>query len=108
MKQMEPELEQHLSGRIRERAYEIWIASGYRDAEPIRFPAQRSANVALWQSLLQSGSQAAPSDHFLLAKRLSQTWSATCRSLLTARVKDSDLEPEKTPLRRLLRKKLSS
>ena len=33
MKQMEPELEQHLSGRIRERAYEIWIASGYRDGE---------------------------------------------------------------------------
>jgi hypothetical protein len=31
MKQME--LEQGLSDRIRERAYEIWIASGHRDGE---------------------------------------------------------------------------
>ena len=30
---MEPEMEQDLSGRIRERAYEIWIAGGYRDGE---------------------------------------------------------------------------
>ena len=30
---MEPELVQDLSDRIRERAYEIWIASGYRDRE---------------------------------------------------------------------------
>ena len=33
MKQMEPELEQGLSDRIRERAYEIWAASGHRDGE---------------------------------------------------------------------------
>jgi Protein of unknown function (DUF2934) len=33
MSQMEQEMEQDLSARIRERAYEIWIASGYRDGE---------------------------------------------------------------------------
>jgi hypothetical protein len=33
MSQMEPGTEQDLSDRIRERAYEIWIASGHRDDE---------------------------------------------------------------------------
>jgi hypothetical protein len=33
MSQMEQEMEQDLSDRIRERAYEIWIATGYRDGE---------------------------------------------------------------------------
>jgi hypothetical protein len=31
--QMEPEPEQDLSDRIRERAYEIWVANGHRDGE---------------------------------------------------------------------------
>jgi hypothetical protein len=31
MSQMEQVMHQDLSERIRERAYEIWIASGYRD-----------------------------------------------------------------------------
>jgi hypothetical protein len=30
---MEQVMDQDLSERIRERAYEIWIASGYRDGE---------------------------------------------------------------------------
>jgi hypothetical protein len=30
---MEQGMEQDLSNRIRERAYEIWIATGYRDGE---------------------------------------------------------------------------
>ena len=30
---MEPEPEQDLSDRIRERAYEIWVANGHRDGE---------------------------------------------------------------------------
>jgi len=30
---MELEMEQNLSDRVRERAYKIWIASGYRDGE---------------------------------------------------------------------------
>ena len=29
---MEQEMEEDLFDRIRDRAYEIWIASGYRDA----------------------------------------------------------------------------
>ena len=33
LSQMDQEMEQDLSDRIRERAYEIWIASGYRDGE---------------------------------------------------------------------------
>jgi len=33
MKRMEPELEQGLSDRIRELAYEIWVANGHRDGE---------------------------------------------------------------------------
>ena len=33
MSQMEPQLDQDLSNRIRERAYEIWVASGHRDGE---------------------------------------------------------------------------
>jgi DUF2934 family protein len=33
MSEMEREMEQDLSARIRERAYEIWTASGYRDGE---------------------------------------------------------------------------
>jgi len=33
MSQMEQEIEQNLSDRVRERAYEIWIASGYRDGD---------------------------------------------------------------------------
>ena len=33
MNQMEQAMQQDLSERIRERAYEIWIASGYRDGE---------------------------------------------------------------------------
>lgn len=33
LSQMEQEMEQDLSDRIRERAYEIWIASGYRDGK---------------------------------------------------------------------------
>jgi len=33
MNQTEQEMEQDSSDRVRERAYEIWIASGYRDGE---------------------------------------------------------------------------
>jgi hypothetical protein len=33
MSQIEQVMHQDLSERIRERAYEIWIASGYRDGE---------------------------------------------------------------------------
>jgi Protein of unknown function (DUF2934) len=33
MSQMEQVMQQDLSARIRERAYEIWIASGHRDGE---------------------------------------------------------------------------
>jgi hypothetical protein len=33
MSQMEQVMQQDLSERIRERAYEIWIASGHRDGE---------------------------------------------------------------------------
>jgi hypothetical protein len=33
MSQMDQVMHQDLSERIRERAYEIWIASGYRDGE---------------------------------------------------------------------------
>jgi hypothetical protein len=33
MSQMDQVIDQDLSERIRERAYEIWIASGHRDGE---------------------------------------------------------------------------
>ena len=51
---MEPELGPDLSDRIRHRAYEIWIATGYRDGEAEQhwlaaeqevLSAQRSAAV---------------------------------------------------------------
>jgi Protein of unknown function (DUF2934) len=71
-------MEPDLSDRTRERAYEIWIASGYHDGEAEQhwLAAEKeilSAQLSRAQELRQSGSGAArhlndPRDEFLGAR----------------------------------------
>jgi hypothetical protein len=62
MSEMEQVIDQDLSERIRGRAYEIWIASGYRDGEADQHWLAAEQEILSgprpWQRLPQSGSEA--------------------------------------------------